>query len=79
MKKLLHIFNPTNKLRKGKKEKKERKYKNTKRYTWRKLRDCLGWWWKTKITSEKVEGLECIRLAKLMTDFWMIKDSFSEN
>jgi hypothetical protein len=31
------------------------------------------------MTSEKVEGLECIRLAKLMTDFWLIKDSFGEN
>jgi len=43
------------------------------------LEDCPSWWWKTKITSRKVEGQECARLEKLSTQFWLTKDRFSEN
>jgi len=33
----------------------------------------------TKMTSEKVRGPQCIRLANLATQFWLIKDPFGEN
>jgi len=42
-------------------------------------KDCPSWWWMTKMTSEKVEGLECTRLTKSMTQFWLTKDPFSES
>jgi hypothetical protein len=32
-------------------------------------KDHSSWWWITKITSEKVGGLECIKLTKLMSQF----------
>jgi hypothetical protein len=31
------------------------------------------------MTSEKVEGLKCIKLAKLTTQFWLTKGPISEN
>jgi len=31
------------------------------------LEDCPSWCWRTKLTSKKVGGLECIRLTKLTT------------
>jgi hypothetical protein len=31
------------------------------------------------MTSGKVEGLECTRLVKLATQFWLTKDPFGEN
>jgi hypothetical protein len=31
------------------------------------------------MTSEKVRGLECIRLAELAIQLWLIKDPFNEN
>jgi hypothetical protein len=30
------------------------------------------------MTSEKVGGLECIKLAKLKTQFWLTNDPFGE-
>jgi hypothetical protein len=34
---------------------------------------------KNQIDKWKVEGQECTRLIKLMTQFWLIKDQFDEN
>jgi len=31
------------------------------------LEDYPSWWWRTKMTSGKVEGPKCIRLTKLAT------------
>jgi len=33
----------------------------------------------TKMTSEKIEGPKYIRLAKLVTQFWLTKGSIGEN
>jgi hypothetical protein len=69
---LLSIFDPTKKSRK--KEKKNLKIQEDTHDE--SLEDCPSWWWRTKMTSEKVEGPECTRLTKLAIQFWLIKDPF---
>jgi len=57
----------------------EKKYKIQKDIHEESLKDFPSRWWRKQMTSEKVRGLECIRLAELAIQLWLIKDPFNEN
>jgi len=65
--------------KKGKRKNRKRKSKIQEDIQEKSLEDCPRWWWRTKMTSEKVGGLKCIRLVKLTTQFWLTKGPIGEN
>ena len=62
-----------------KKSRKERKSNNTRWYTLRKPRKLFKLVVRDQNNKWKVEGLECTRLIKLTTQFWLTKDLFGDN
>jgi len=75
---LLSIFYPT-KNQEKKREKIENKIQNIKDIHEKSLEYCLSWWWRTKVTNEKVRGPKRIKLTKLATQFWLTRGPIGEN
>ena len=62
-----------------KKEKNIKKSKIHKDMHEESLEDFPSWWWRTKMTFEKVGGPKCIKLEKFATQFWLKKGLIGEN
>jgi len=75
---LLPIFYPK-KNQEKKRKKIEKENLKIQEDTHESLENYSSLWWMIKMTNEKVGGLGCIRLVKMVTKFWLIKHTFDIN
>jgi len=74
-----YLFLTPKKIKKRKGKKIEKENLKIQEDTHKSLENYPSLWWMIKMTNEKVGGLGCIRLGKLVTKFWLIKHTFDVN